>query len=218
MFTFPEHCRVDRVLTKEKIYEYASTTKALKTKFVEQVEKVVWKYKLSADTLNLPAKDGISEVQVFELVLRVKAFSPDIVTAIDKAIPYPILFIVRFGDEVKSVMAFKKIDPVDAGKIAINGYFESEWQQGAKIRLEPLPVVLDMRALYEELMQSHVELKRRNGESLEKLLGRALLLHQMERELVGLETRMNNEKQFNRRVELNSEMKKIREKITEFIL
>ena len=213
MFSFPEHCRVDRVLTKEKIYEYASTTKALKTKFVEQVEKIVWKYKLSADTLNLPAKDGLSEVQVFELALRVKAFSQDIVSAIDKVIPYLILFIVRFGDEVKSLMAFKKIDPVDAGKITINGYFESEWQRNGDFQLQPLPVVLDMRALYEELMQSHVSLKRRNGESLEKLLERALLLRQKERELSSLESRMNNEKQFNRRVELNTEVKRLQTEI-----
>lgn len=213
MFSFPDHCRVDKPLTIEKICKHVRLTKPLKAKFIEQVEQILWKYKLAADTLNLPARNSISEIHVLELTLRVKVFSIDIPTTIDKAVPYPLLFIVRFGDEVKNLMAFKKINPFDTGKITINGYFESDWLRAEKIQPEPLPVILDMPALYEELMYPLVNLKRRNGETMDALLERALLVKKKERALGSLESKMNNEKQFNHRVELNSELKKLHAEI-----
>lgn len=213
MFSFPDHCRVDKPLTIEKICKHVRLTKPLKAKFIEQVEQILWKYKLAADTLNLPERDNISEIHVLELTLRVKAFSIDIPSIIDKAVPYPLLFIVRFGDEVKNLMAFKKINPFDTGKITINGYFESDWLRAEEIQPEPLPVILDMLALYEELMYPLINLKRRNGETMDALLERALLIQKKERALGSLESKTNNEKQFNHRVELNSELKKLHAEI-----
>lgn len=213
MFSFPEHCRVDRVIPKERIYSNAGASKSLKNKFVRHVEKITWTYKLSPDTLNLPAKDKISEIQVFDIALREKDFPVDILNAIDKSIPYPIVFILRFADEISNFMAFKKISSADTGKISVEGYFKFEWQRIGQVEVKPLPAVLDMRALYEELMRCHVNIKQRDGETLEMLLERALLIRQKERDIEKLESRMNNEKQFNRKVDLNSEIKNLRTEI-----
>ena len=42
-----------RILPKNKIYEHAHPSTALKELFVRQVDQIVWKYKLAHETINL---------------------------------------------------------------------------------------------------------------------------------------------------------------------
>ena len=53
-YQFPTNARFGRKLTKEKIYQYASPTNAVKQKFVQQIDKMIWQYKLASNTVNLP--------------------------------------------------------------------------------------------------------------------------------------------------------------------
>ncbi|MFC1509800.1 DUF4391 domain-containing protein [Candidatus Omnitrophota bacterium] len=58
------------MLPKNKIFEHASPTSAVKKLFVREVEKIIWSYKLSPETINLPAKVGILEIQIFTIILK----------------------------------------------------------------------------------------------------------------------------------------------------
>ncbi len=55
-FTFPQKAFLGRNIPKNRIYEHASPTKALKELFVREVDRITWSYKLSPETLNLPPK------------------------------------------------------------------------------------------------------------------------------------------------------------------
>ena len=43
---------------------------AIRDRFVSQVSEIVWKYKLAPETVNLPAKLSVQEIQVFEVALK----------------------------------------------------------------------------------------------------------------------------------------------------
>jgi hypothetical protein len=67
---YPKQAAFGRTLPKNKIYEHSGANTRLKDLFVEQVEQIVWRYKLAPETINLPAKPGVPEIQVFAIQLK----------------------------------------------------------------------------------------------------------------------------------------------------
>lgn len=67
-----------------------------------------------------------------------------------------------------------------------------------------MPVALNLKGLYHLLIKSVIPLSSKNQESVDELVGRAERIQSLQKEAQRLETRMNSEKQFNRRVELHT--------------
>ena len=70
LFDYPTKARFGRKIPKSKLYENASVNTKLKDKFVNQIEKIVWQYKLAPETTNLGATDNVPEIQVFAIYLK----------------------------------------------------------------------------------------------------------------------------------------------------
>jgi len=70
LFAYPKQAEFGRVLPKNKIYEHSGANTRLKELFVAQVEQIVWRYKLAPETINLAAKPGVPEIQVFAIQLK----------------------------------------------------------------------------------------------------------------------------------------------------
>lgn len=203
MFQFPTQAAFNRVLPKSKIYAFAKPTRALKDRFVSGIQDIVWKYKLAPETVNLPARHGIQEIQVFDVALRTEDLGDEVLRTIDRAIPSPIVYQLTFGDRVRFSAAYKRPSEADASKNVIAAYFTTDWQPATR-PLPALPVVLDLAALYEEMLRRVLPLARRDGESLATQVERAIQLRARERECRDLEVRLSRERQFNRKVEINA--------------
>lgn len=203
MFQFPKQAEFNRVLPKSKIYAFAKPTRSLKDRFVAGIQDIVWKYKLAPETVNLPARHGIQEIQVFEVALKSEELGDEVLHTIDKAVPSPIVYQLTFGDRVRFSAAYKRPSEADASKNVIAAYFTTDWQPAAK-PLPALPLVLDLAALYEEMLRRVLPLTRRNGESLAEQVERSVRLRAKERERCDLEARLLRECQFNRKVEINA--------------
>jgi hypothetical protein len=90
----------------------------------------------------------------------------------------------------------------------IGEYYETQWHAADSAR-EPLPVALDLAKLYEHLVRSHLPIPARPGESLDEHTGRVTAIRAKQRECSRLESRMRQEKQFNRKVELNRRLREL---------
>jgi hypothetical protein len=203
MFQFPKQAEFNRALPKSKIYAFAKPTRAVKDRIVSGIQDIVWKYKLAPETVNLPARHGVQEIQVFEVALKTEELAEEVLHTIDKAIPSPIVYQITFGNRVRFSAAYKRPSDTDGAKNVIEAYFTTHWQPWNQ-SYPPIPVVLDMAALYEEMIYRIIPLSRRPGESLPELVGRAVQLRAKERECRDLETRLRKECQFNRKVEINA--------------
>jgi len=71
------------------------------------------------------------------------------------------------------------------------------------------PIALDLHNLYEQLLRSLLPQAARPGESLPKQVERLTRLRSMQNEYRKLEARLHKEIQFNRKVALNAELRKI---------
>ncbi len=209
---YPKQAELHRVLPKTKIYEHARPSRSVRMRFVDEVEQIVWRYKLAPETINLPARGGITEIHIFAISLKTEEVNETVLRTIDKAIPFPLIFELTHGSRVKSIAAFKRPNEAEAGKWVVEAYFETPWV-AIDLGRAPLPVSLDLASLYEQLLRLHIALPARRNESLPAQVERVNVIRSKEVECRKLEARVRQEVQFNRKVELNHQIHKLKQEI-----
>lgn len=212
LFEYPQKASFGRIIPKNKIYDHAEASSSVKNLFVRQVDRIIWKYKLAPETINIPATKSVPEVQIFEISLKEQDFKFEVLQAIDKAIAFPIIFELVFADKIKIVAAYKRPNDADSTKWVVSDYFESEWLPCKQTR-NPLPVALNLAGLYEQLLLPLMPYKPREKEKLKAQVERIGLVFAKQKELTKLEIKLAKEKQFNRKVEINGEIRIIKQEI-----
>lgn len=213
LFAYPKQAEFGRVLPKNKIYEYSGANTRLKDLFVEQVEQIVWRYKLAPETINLAAKPGVPEIQVFAIQLKTPELHHDVLRCIDGAVQFPIIFELTQdqGADARTqvVAAYKRPSEADAASCVCSEYFESGWMPATSERV-PLPLALDLGGIYEQLLRRLMPIATRTHEALRDLVARAEQVTAKAREVAKAEARLVKEKQFNRKVEINSTLRQLK--------
>jgi len=213
LFAYPKQAEFGRVLPKNKIYEHSGANTRLKDLFVEQVDQIVWRYKLAPETINLAAKPGVPEIQVFAIQLKTSELHRDVLRCIDGAVQFPIIFELTQsqGAEARTqvVAAYKRPSEVGATNWVCSDYFESGWMPATSERA-PLPLALDLGGLYELLLHRLVPIAPRTQEPLRNLIARTEAVMTKAKEVAKTEASLAKEKQFNRKVEINSNLRQLR--------
>ena len=212
LFAWPPQAAVGRTVPKSKIYAHAKPTSVLRALFVAQVESITWAYKLSPETINLPAKPVAPEIEVFEVALKQPDVSHSVLRCIDKAMPRPILFNLRFEGHTQPIAAYKRPSDAASDQWVLGDYHAAPWQKDGEAR-PALPMALDLQGLYEQLLRQHLAVPARAGESLRDQLDRLAALSAKQAAAAKLEVRLNAEKQFNRKVEINAQLRTIRSEL-----
>ena len=209
LIAYPKQAAFGRVLPKNKIYEHSGANTRLKDLFVKQVEQIVWQYKLAPETLNLPARPGVPEIQIFSIQLKTPELHGDVLRCIDGAILFPIVFELTFDARTQVTAAYKRPNESDASRWVLSDYFATDWLLIDSERTA-MPVALHMGGLYEQLLHRLVPLSARSQETLAELVARVEQAQAKQRELDKTTARLAKEKQFNRKVEINADLRKLK--------
>ena len=215
LFSWPAKAAVSRPVAKAKIYAHAKPTAALRALFVEQIDSITWAYKLAPESINLPAKPEVPEIEVFEIALKLPDVSHSVLRCIDKAIPFPILFVLRHDGHSQPIAAYKRPSDQRGQGISqwvLGDYQAAPWQPDDLPR-NGLPVALDLQGLYEQLLRQHLAGPARADESLRDQLDRLARLQAKQTAAAKLELRLAQERQFNRKVEMNAQLRTIRSEL-----
>jgi uncharacterized membrane protein len=211
-YEYPLKTKFNKPIPKNKIYEKASINTALKDKIVKQIEKIIWLHKLSSTTLNLNATDSITEIQVFDIELKQDNLDEDVLRAIDRAIPFPIIFQLKKKDKVQIKSAYKRINESDTNKWIVDKYFSSPWIDISHPK-EPIPTVLNLEKLYEVIIKELIPNITSTKKSLKEEVETHKELEKLNKQYEQLKAKRNKEKQFNKKVELNAQLKQIKSQI-----
>lgn len=232
LYDWPRAAGFGRVVPKNKIYEHAEANTSLKNLFVREVDQIIWSHKLAPETVNLAATKQVAEIQVFRITARTATLDRDVLRAIDRAIPFPLIFEVTYGDRVRLAAAYKRPSEADSTRWVVGDYFEGDWLPEDAPRA-PLPVVLNMGALYERLLEPLVAGQTARfvtglGEgpqtpftpaeaerpvSLEERIAQAEAIKAQAREVERIMVRLGREKQFNKRVTINAELRAAKQEL-----
>lgn len=213
LFDYPKKAEFGRVLPKNKIYEKAKPTTAVKNLFVQQVDQITWKYKLAPETINIPATKSVPEIQIFHITLKNGELKEDVLRCIDKAVALPIIFELYYEGKSQVIASYKRPNEADTSKWVISTYFKTDWHAMEEKR-KTLPVTLNLGSLYKELMNPLLPCKSKKGDTLKTLVERAEQIRSQELELGKAQSRLNKTKQFNRKVEINAEIRAIKQEIS----
>jgi hypothetical protein len=218
LYEFPKQAAFGRVLPKSKVFAFGKVARRLRELFAAQIEQMVWQFKLAPETVNVPAGPGVNEIQVFavELKVGVPELNEDVLRCIDNAIPFPILFEVTAttskSSRIKVATAYKRPSEADSNKWVVGDYFSSDWFPADTAR-RPLPVALNLTALYEQLLRQLMPVTSKPGETLHELADRHRHLAIKQRELAKIEQQVKREKQFNRKVQLNTHLRTVKAEV-----
>ena len=214
LFAYPGKAAFGRVIPKAKLYEHGTVGTRLKGLFAEQVEQVVWQYKLAPETTNLAASYGVPEIQIFSVRLRTSELHHDILRGIDKAIPFPLLFELHYGDRLQVVACYKRPSEAEASRWVCSDYFATDWIAAESPRAA-LPVALNLGGLYEQLLHALIPLAHRPKESLSDLVERVSKVLMLRKKMDKAASRLAMEKQFNRKVEINAQFRSLKSDLDE---
>ena len=151
LYQYPQSAAVDRSIPKNKLYEQGAANSKLKQKFIDEVAKITWAYKLSAGSLNIQTDTLLQEVQIFRIVARTADIDLSILKYIDKLIPTPVIFEIIHNDRVKVIAAYKRVSQADKSKVVLNKYYSSAWL--ADDERMPLQLILNLTDLYTHLIE-----------------------------------------------------------------
>lgn len=214
LFAYPGKAAFGRVVPKAKLYEHGTVGTRLKGLFAEQVEQIVWQYKLAPETTNLSASPGAPEIQVFSVRLRASQLHHDILRCIDRAIPFPLLFELHYEDRLQVVACYKRPSETEASRWVCSDYFATDWIAAESPRAA-LPVALNLGGLYEQLLHAVIPLTHRPKESLSDLVERVSKVRMLRKEMDKTVSRLAMEKQFNRKVEINAQFRSLKNDLDE---
>ena len=213
MLGFPKATEFNQRIPKQKFYEHLEVTPALRKVFVEQIRTIYWRNKLAADTTNLAAGNTVTELEVFEIQLNQSSLDEAVLRQIDREIPYHILFVLTCGDKAQAWIGYKEAAASGTAAFKVDRYYHTEWMAADKLnlRLEGL----NMDAVYEGLVRQIAgdALTAAGGETLKEAVNHSKERAALEKKIAALEKKIRNEKQFNRQVEMNAELKRLRREL-----
>lgn len=209
---YPTQAAFGRTLPKSKLYAHSHAGARLKNLFVQQVEQIVWQFKLAPETINLPARPAVPEIQVFGIQLKTPELSFDVLRAIDQAVQFPIIFELAHAGRTQVMACHKRPSEADASRWVLSDYFASGWladhaERGA------MPVALHLGGLYEQLLRALLPWPARPHETLAEHVARLDALAAKQREADKTAAKLEKERQFNRKVAINADLRRLQTEV-----
>ncbi len=136
--------------------------------------------------------------------------SRNLIEAIDREIPYHLVFILRYGEKGQVWISYKEGSKKRAGKFRVDSYYKTEWQQYENLTLEISGLNLDK--VYENFLQQIAggKLELSGETSVKEAVDKSKELEKMEKAISRLDARIRNEKQFNRQVRMMGELRRLK--------
>jgi len=235
--SLPSDSCVNQRVSKKLLIEQDIPTSADKRQIQDGIEEMVWVAALKPTNIGVPIfKDNLREyleIAVITISLRTSTKPTRIIELIHRAIPYPVVLITSVGESCCLSLAHKRWSQGEIGKVVIEDVRHThdfipealnpeEAAFIASLKISDLPNQ-DLYTLYQGLMDCIAALGASKISGKFTLPGSKDQAHllsdnldehaRIEREIIILRAKAEKEKQVNRRVELNLEIKRLEEEL-----
>lgn len=231
----PKSCQLNNTIFKKLFYENVYMNKQDKAMFSNDVNKVIWLYSLKKDTINIQIyKDEqyeYEEVEFIKVELNHETKAKRIAEIIQRTIPYPIVLIFSYENKILLNVALKKINKVDESKNSVEEFIFTDWidlKELSKreedffnsLSIKKLPFsdfykfylgFVDKINLFNasKYQKNFEVLQHKNPEKIKKI---SYEIQVLDSEILNLKVQIKKEVNFNRKVEMNINIKKLEAK------
>ena len=213
MLGLPKSTEFNRRIPKQKFYENLSVTPALKRVFIDQIKVIYWRNKIATTTMNLATGETVTEVEIFEVRLDDPKLDVSVLRQIDKEIPYHIIFLLEYDGKYQAWTAYKEEAASGNSAFKVGTYYHTDWLPESEL---PLKIDgLNIDKVYENFVRQIAgdALQTDTGETLKESVERDERRQQLEKQITSLQAKVRKEKQLNKQVQLNTELKKLRKEL-----
>ena len=209
----PKTTVFNKRIPKQKFYDNITLSPLLKRAFVDQIKAIYWKYKIAPTTMNLEAGDMVTEIEIFELKLSESKLDESVLRQIDKEVPYHIVFLLEFDGKYQAWTAYKEASTNGNNALKVGNYYHTEWMYENELPLKADGLNIDK--VYENYVRQIAghKLKSDKQESLKESVDKDNRRQELQRRISALKLKVRNEKQLNKQVQLNTELKKLKKEL-----
>lgn len=215
MIGLPKSTEFNRRIPKQKFYENLTVSPTLKRFFIEQIKVIYWRNKIAATTMNLAAGEAVTEIEIFEVKLNEPKLDESVLRQIDKEIPYHIIFLLEYDGKYQAWTAYKEATASGNNAFKVGTYYHTDWLEETEL---PLKIDgLDVDKVYENFVRQIAgeALQAENQESLKDSVERNSRRQELQKQIETLQQKLRKEKQFNKQIQLNDELKMIKKELEE---
>ena len=217
MLGLPKSTEFNKRIPKQKFYENLNVTPAIRRIFIDQIKVIYWRNKIASTTMNLAAGEAVTEIEVFEIRLAAPQLDVSVLKQIDKEIPYHILFLLEYEGRYQAWTAYKESAASGNSAFKVGTYYHTDWLPEQELPLKVDGLSTD--AVYENFVRQIAGdvLQTDSAESLKESVERDERKQKLQKQIAALQAKVRKEKQLNKQVQLNAELKKLRKVLEELL-
>ena len=203
MFGFPSSTEIKKQLPKKAIYAKFDMSASQRERFDADISRIDIVAIVSLKTVpTLAEGEEVKEFYVLGVQLKQKEYDPKNITMLTKFIPHKMIFALYYEDEIQFAIYHTKL-------------ITSDWKQTDEATL--LLSGLNLDAVWENIVKSIGQIKISEGNTLAEQIKVEEMRTKVKAQIASLTQRLNKEKQFNRQMEINAEIKSLRKQLINLI-
>lgn len=206
---FPESAHFARRVPKKTFIEKLALDSPVRCSMTDDIQRIEWTYSLKEATIHLLPGKEVQEIEVFTVQLKRKSFDERMLVQFDRQIPYHLLYLMEYGSEVQAWISYKEAATANEA-FRVGTYYHTAWMELSALPLAIVGTTLD--EVYENFVRQiagDALQKRTSDETLQASVQAAERIAQLEKAIADVTKRLRKERQFNRKIELHREKKRL---------
>ena len=206
MLGLPKETELKIRIPRQKLYDNIDVSPKQKKQITEQIRNIYWRNKVATTTMNLEQGKTVTEIEVFEVIVPKEQIDEEILTLIDRKIPYHIVFVIRCEDRQQTWIAYKE-HSTGQNPFKVEKYYQTPWMNE--------DIILNIEGqntdtVYEGFIRQIAGINLRNVmDTLKEEVKNDQWMQDMQKRINALKAKIKKEKQLNKKMKLNDELKKM---------
>lgn len=209
LFNLPIGTAYGKVIPKNSFDRFISNKQ--KRLFTDLVSKISWTHKLAPTTINLSGK-YLAEIQIIHIELKREERISELLAVINKNVPYGVIFVMQFGDRFYLSASAKHPHPTLTDTSVLDWEFVSDWFMLVDNMFQ-LNLRESLDAVFFDFCKQLSPFASKGVDSMNELIEKSSKVFQLEKEIKRLRSAISSCKQFNKKVELNLELKRLEQEL-----
>ena len=211
MIDYPVSTLVGKPVPKNAFYKHLELNTRLRTRFVEDVEKIVWAAKYTPSTLNVEDGATVHEIVFFEVTVKAEDLTDEIFLTIDKMMPRHVVFVLVYGDRCRLLINYKEWADKEKGTFNIVKTFRTSWQPSEGVSLTIEGGTMDK--IYESFAGQVSGFGTNTAADTRRIIAIENEIATKQKLAEALQKKIRKEKQFARQMEMNTEARALKREI-----
>ena len=199
LLQYPETTLFGKTVAKKLFYDQLDVSAKMKQRFVNDLEEIVWLYKLAPTTLNVQKGEKISEIEIMLCPLKDVECPVDVFKFISQKISHHIVFILQYGDSYRLLIQYGQDS------------FVSPWCKQEELSLKIEGQTLDR--IYDGFVGQLTGIGNRDSESLQEIIRLKKEIKKLSDKIETMQRQIRREPQLNRQLAMNGEARAMKQQL-----